>query len=137
MMLQRISIFDLATLEVMNKEKAIVLSAVGGNIEFNKENNIILFNNDYELTAKQILEAAKKVMEHQPDLVEWRGDFLKTLLDTDAVKRHYDEGGKNCPKYYVEHEDAWERLVLDIGQYIEDNGTYEKPEEESGAEEVE
>jgi len=57
MMLQRISIFDLATLEVMNKEKAIVLSAVGGNIEFNKENNIILFNNDYELTAKQILEA--------------------------------------------------------------------------------
>jgi len=68
-------------------------------------------------------------------LVSWL--LGKYELDTDAVKRHYDEGGKNCPKYYVEHEDAWERLVLDIGQYIEDNGTYEKPEEESGAEEVE
>ncbi len=54
----------------------------------------------------------------------------KYELDTDAVKRHYDEGGKNCPKYYVEHEEAWAGLVRDIGQYIEDNGTYEKPEEE-------
>lgn len=53
----------------------------------------------------------------------------KYELDTDAVKRHYDEGGKNCPKYYVEYEEAWTRLVRDIGQYIEDNGTYEKPEE--------
>lgn len=52
----------------------------------------------------------------------------KYELDTDAVKRHYDEGGKNCPKYYVENESEWQRLVRDIGQYIEDNGTYEKPE---------
>lgn len=51
-------------------------------------------------------------------------------LDETAVKRHYDEGGKNCPKYYVEHEEAWNTLVKDIGQYIEENGTYEKPEEE-------
>lgn len=53
----------------------------------------------------------------------------KYELDTDAVVRHYDEGGKNCPKYYVEQEDAWKQLVRDIGQYIEDNGTYEAPEE--------
>lgn len=52
----------------------------------------------------------------------------KYELDTGDIKRHYDEGGKNCPKYYVEHEDAWITLVRDIGQYIEDNGTYEKPE---------
>lgn len=50
----------------------------------------------------------------------------KYNLDEDDVKRHYDEGGKNCPKYYVEHEQAWEKLVRDIGQYIEDNGTYEE-----------
>ena len=62
MMLQRISIFDLATLEVMNKEKAIVLSSVGGNIEFNKENNIILFGDDYEATARKILEADLKAL---------------------------------------------------------------------------
>ncbi len=53
----------------------------------------------------------------------------KYELDTDAVKRHYDEGGKNCPKYYVENESEWKHLVRDIGQYIEDNGTYEKPED--------
>ena len=46
-------------------------------------------------------------------------------LDEEDVLRHYDEGGKNCPKYYVEHEDAWEQLVQDIGQYIEDHGVYD------------
>lgn len=55
MMLQRISIFDLATLEAMSKGKAVVLSAVGGNIEFNVSNNIIMFDGDYTDTAKQIL----------------------------------------------------------------------------------
>lgn len=54
----------------------------------------------------------------------------KYELDETAVKRHYDEGGKNCPKYYVENEEAWEMLVQDIERYIEENGTYEKPEEE-------
>ena len=60
-------------------------------------------------------------------LVAWL--LGKYELDTDAVLRHYDEGGKNCPKYYVEHETEWERLVHDIGQYIEKNGTYKNPEE--------
>jgi len=50
----------------------------------------------------------------------------KYKLEPEDVKRHYDEGGKNCPKYYVEHTKAWDDLVRDIGQYIEDNGTYEE-----------
>ena len=58
----------------------------------------------------------------------------KYKLDTDAVMRHYDEGGKNCPKYYVENEWAWEELVHDIGQYIEDNGVYEVEEDEEEGE---
>lgn len=41
LMLHRISIFDFATLEAMEKGKCIVLSRVGGNVEFNKDNNII------------------------------------------------------------------------------------------------
>ena len=60
-------------------------------------------------------------------LVSWL--MGKYELDTDAVKRHYDEGGKNCPKYYVEHEKEWERLIGDIEQYIEENGTYKEPKE--------
>ena len=30
------------------------------------------------------------------------------------VIRHYDVTGKKCPKYYVEHEDAWEQMLADI-----------------------
>lgn len=35
------------------------------------------------------------------------------LSETDII-RHYDVTGKLCPKYYVEHEDAWEQLLKDI-----------------------
>ncbi|MDD3252384.1 MAG: peptidoglycan recognition family protein [Lachnospiraceae bacterium] len=31
-------------------------------------------------------------------------------LNERDVIRHYDVIGKNCPKYYVEHEDAWKAL---------------------------
>lgn len=30
------------------------------------------------------------------------------------VLRHYDEGGKLCPLYYVEHEDAWKEFVDEL-----------------------
>jgi N-acetylmuramoyl-L-alanine amidase len=30
------------------------------------------------------------------------------------VLRHYDAGGKPCPLYYVEHEDAWEQFLEDL-----------------------
>lgn len=35
-------------------------------------------------------------------------------LDTDHILRHYDCGGKKCPLYYTEHEDAWDRLKEDV-----------------------
>lgn len=37
------------------------------------------------------------------------------------MRRHYDEGGKMCPLYYVEHEDAWEQFLTDLEIYILDN----------------
>ncbi len=52
LMLHRISIFDLATLEVMNKGKAVILSNVGGNPEFNRNNNIILADSPEEAVDK-------------------------------------------------------------------------------------
>ncbi len=39
---------------------------------------------------------------------------LKFDLDEEDVIRHYDVTGKNCPKYFVEHEDAWEQFREDI-----------------------
>ena len=39
-------------------------------------------------------------------------------LTTDDVIRHYDVTGKICPKYFVEHEDAWEQFKADVQQQI-------------------
>lgn len=43
----------------------------------------------------------------------------KYELRPEDVLRHYDEGGKNCPKYYVEHEDAWHQFLYDLEIYME------------------
>lgn len=43
-------------------------------------------------------------------------------LTLEQVIRHYDITGKNCPKYFVEHEDAWEQFKLDLLTYIDKNG---------------
>lgn len=42
------------------------------------------------------------------------------------ILRHYDEGGKLCPKYYVEHEEEWNRLIADVAAYIEEFGVLEE-----------
>ena len=45
-------------------------------------------------------------------LVAWLCDVGR--LDTAAVIRHYDDTGKDCPLYYVQNPDAWERLLWDV-----------------------
>ena len=50
------------------------------------------------------------------DLVAWL--CLKYHLNTEHVIRHYDVTGKNCPKYYVEHEDAWNKFLEDVGKKL-------------------
>lgn len=40
-------------------------------------------------------------------------------LDMDHLIRHYDVTGKNCPKYFVEHEDRWEVFKDFVEQYRE------------------
>lgn len=42
----------------------------------------------------------------------------KYRLTPDDVLRHYDEGGKNCPKYYVENEEEWARFLRDLEKYM-------------------
>ena len=42
-------------------------------------------------------------------------------LKPEAVIRHYDVTGKICPKYYVEHEDAWEQFHKDVEQAMKDS----------------
>ena len=40
-------------------------------------------------------------------------------LAPEDILRHYDAGGKKCPLYYVEHEDAWHGLLDDVSQSLE------------------
>ncbi|MCI6553791.1 MAG: peptidoglycan recognition protein family protein [Lachnospiraceae bacterium] len=44
----------------------------------------------------------------------------KYELTPESVLRHYDEGGKNCPKYYVENEGEWERFLMNLTAYMEE-----------------
>lgn len=43
---------------------------------------------------------------------------VKFDLTEDDVIRHYDVTGKNCPKYFVEHEDAWADFKVNVGLAI-------------------
>lgn len=49
-------------------------------------------------------------------LTAWLCDQLE--LDEKDVIRHYDVSGKDCPLYYVEHEDAWKQLRADVKKEI-------------------
>lgn len=67
-MLHRISIFDFATLEAMKNRCAIVLSRIGGNVDFNKEGNIIFaedvkFPNDEAFSAENISRLKERNVE--------------------------------------------------------------------------
>ena len=40
-------------------------------------------------------------------------------LTTDQVIRHYDVSGKECPRYYVRNEAAWEQFLADVQAEIQ------------------
>lgn len=45
-------------------------------------------------------------------LVRWLADYY--ALEGEQIIRHYDVMGKECPLYYVRHEDAWTDLLDQI-----------------------
>lgn len=61
-MMQRHSIFDLSTLEAMRAGKALILSDIGGNLEVNKENNVIFVN---ENNLDTVIMELKKRDKHE------------------------------------------------------------------------
>lgn len=48
-------------------------------------------------------------------LLSWLTDAYG--LQSEDILRHYDCGGKKCPIYYTENEDAWEKLKADVRDY--------------------
>lgn len=45
----------------------------------------------------------------------------KYNLKKNDIIRHYDITGKDCPRYYVKHEDLWNQLKDDVFDYINNN----------------
>lgn len=45
-------------------------------------------------------------------LIRWLEEYYG--LEPEDVIRHYDVTGKVCPKYYVEHSEAWESLLEEL-----------------------
>ena len=60
----------------------------------------------------------EKTYESMVDLCAWL--CLKFDLDQEDVIRHYDVTGKNCPKYFVEDEEAWKTFKEKIGARLEE-----------------
>lgn len=61
-------------------------------------------------------EFSQETKESLIKLVSWLCRELN-LNERDVI-RHYDVVGKNCPKYYVEHEEAWKELKKQMRKAI-------------------
>ena len=60
-------------------------------------------------------ESGKFAPETEEALARLTADLLTEYgLTSSDVIRHYDVSGKACPKYYVEHEEAWTALLQKI-----------------------
>lgn len=46
----------------------------------------------------------------------------KFNVSVENVIRHYDVTGKECPLYFVEHEDAWKQFKKDVQNYLDTYG---------------
>lgn len=67
-------------------------------------------------------------------LVELCADICKRYgLTTNNIIRHHDVTGKNCPKYYVENENAWIQFKNDVASKM---GQDVVVEEVKGSEEI-
>lgn len=74
------------------------------------------------------IEFSHKTIEGEPSestyesLVELSVALCKKYnLTSDDILRHYDVTGKNCPRYYVENEDAWKAFLEEVDNRLNNN----------------
>jgi glycosyltransferase involved in cell wall biosynthesis len=79
-MMQRESIFDLATLEAMRGGKPLVLSPVGGNLEVDLNNNVVF------VTEDTIDDACRDIVAR--DRLEW-GERNRAVYDKHFSVAHF------------------------------------------------
>ena len=82
-MLHRISIFDFATLEAMSQDSAVVLSRVGGNPEFNRNDNVVF--------AEEAMKDMKKFAETDFITLKQRNiDVFGKYFSEEAFRKQYE-----------------------------------------------
>ena len=59
-------------------------------------------------------EYASATYQQVVELTAWLCREFRLDPEKDVI-RHYDVTGKLCPLYYVEHPEAWEALLEDVG----------------------
>lgn len=65
-------------------------------------------------------EFTKETYDSLVGFVAWLcGEFN---VPVDGVIRHYDVTGKECPKYFALHEDAWVQFKKDVQEYLDTYG---------------
>lgn len=66
---------------------------------------------------KQDGKYTKQTYKSMVELTAWL--CRKFELTEEDVIRHYDVTGKNCPKYFVENEEAWKKFKKDVKKALE------------------
>ena len=59
------------------------------------------------------------------ELTAWLCRAFELDPETDVI-RHYDVTGKECPRYYVEHPEAWDAFRADVAAEMERQDEMEK-----------
>ena len=59
------------------------------------------------------------------ELTAWLGLQFRLKPETDVI-RHYDVTGKECPRYYVEHPEAWDTFRADVAAEMDRQKAAEK-----------
>lgn len=76
-------------------------------------------NDSLSIECCYLREDGKFTEETYQSLIKLSAWLLKEYkLAPEDMRRHYDEGGKKCPLYYVENEAAWEQFIQDLREYI-------------------
>ena len=60
-------------------------------------------------------EFAPVTYDRAVELTAWLCVQFKLDPETDVI-RHYDVTGKECPRYYVEHPEAWDAFRADVAE---------------------
>jgi len=82
-MLQRKSIFDYSTLEAMSEGKAVILSDIPGNTDFNVDDNILLYSDDTEV------ETLTSYIDKRDEYGEKNRKVFETYFGNDSFIERY------------------------------------------------